>query len=81
MEKLRAVLTAKEIAPLLGWRSVESFYNNRAKLEAGGFPPKLPGVNSWSRAAVLRWIDSNGDQAPPPAPALPRVNRLEERYA
>lgn len=77
-----AVLAAKQVAQLLGWRCVESFYNNRKKLRDAGFPEKLPGVNGWSRNAVLRWIDGNGETSEAPIEIAPdRANALEGRYA
>lgn len=55
-----AVVNAAGVARLLGRRTAGSFLNARARLEAQGFPPKLPGINGWSRAAVLRWVATNG---------------------
>lgn len=74
----RPVLKAGEVAELFGW-TITHFYTQRPKLEReGGFPPRLPGVAGWSRAAVLRWIDTNGATH---LPAPVGVNELEARYA
>lgn len=71
----KPVIQADTVARMLGLRSANAFIIRRAGLETAGFPPKLPGINGWSYAAILRWIDDNG--APSPAP---RVNALAERY-
>lgn len=55
------VLTAVQVAELLGWQSADSFYRHRKALEAHGFPRKLPGINGWSRPAILRWVRTNGE--------------------
>jgi hypothetical protein len=52
-------LNAAGVAGLLGLRE-DYFRSIRRKLEAGGFPPKLPGINKWSRFAVRQWIRTNG---------------------
>lgn len=65
------VLTAAEVAVWLRC-SEETFRNKRRDLEGHGFPPKLPGVNGWSRAAVLRWIETNG------ATFLPAIDGADE---
>lgn len=72
----RPVISAAEVAFLLKWDCVDSFRNNRRKLEKAGFPQKLPGVPGWSRASVLRWIDSNAGRDPVDAPAADNVVRL-----
>lgn len=76
----RLVISAAEVAGLLGRRCVESFYNNRKKLEAAGFPPKLPGINGWSRAAITRWIEANGAVSDNDEPAK-EPTALERRFA
>lgn len=76
----RPVIRAATVAALLNC-SEGAFRNKRRNLERDGFPPKLPGCNGWSRAAVMRWIDTNaGRDLPEPAPdAAP--SRLAARYA
>lgn len=74
----RPVVKVDEVAELLGYRSARSFYNRRRELEAAGFPRKLPGINGWSRAAIMRWIE-NGGEAPAPEPE-PEVDELAARY-
>lgn len=37
------------------------FDNARKKLEAEGFPKRLPGLARWSRAAIDAWVAANGD--------------------
>lgn len=76
------VLTAGQVAHLLG-RSETTFKRDRLELEDLGFPQKLPGLNKWSRAAVTRWIETNGKTYEPAAPdaALQDVTRqLEAEY-
>jgi hypothetical protein len=59
-----------------------SFYSRREQLEALGFPPKLPGLNGWSRAAILRWIETNGGTYLPAAPSVDdAASALEREYA
>lgn len=76
------VLNAAGVARLLGRRTAESFHNRRAALEASGFPRKLPGINGWSRPAIMRWLEVNG-AAPSPANdgEPPRRSPLEARFA
>ncbi|TCD15166.1 hypothetical protein [Oricola cellulosilytica] len=57
----RLVMTAREVAAALGWKTENSFRQHRLDLEAHGFPAKLPGINGWSRAAVERWVATNGE--------------------
>lgn len=76
------VLAAGQVAQLLGV-SEPTFRKRRLTLEERhGFPPKLPGFNTWSRAAVMRWISTNGR---PDAPAEPEASaeaaELERAYA
>lgn len=79
-----AVLTAGQVAFLLRC-SEDTFRNKRRRLEAAGFPRKLPGCARWSRAAVLRWIETNGETYLPAdldgRPDAPGLNALEARYA
>lgn len=56
----RPVLSAADVAVLLRRKSVAGFHQARTRLEAKGFPKKLPGINGWSRAAVMHWINTNG---------------------
>lgn len=78
----RQTASAKEVAAMLGWRCVESFYANRPRLEARGFPKPLPGLAraTWSVPAVRQWFEANGER---PREAQPRkvVSALEARYA
>lgn len=61
-KELPAVVNAEGVAALLGYRTANSFLTRRRVLEAAhGFPRKLPGLNGWSRAAVLRWVATNGE--------------------
>ncbi|AID30834.1 hypothetical protein MCHK_3027 [Mesorhizobium huakuii 7653R] len=60
----RQVISAVEVAALLGYRCRESFSRTRREtLEAAGFPRKLPGLNGWSKPAIMRWLESNGELA------------------
>jgi len=57
---LRPVLYARQVADMLGWTE-RHFLERRDALEREqGFPGRLPGLNRYSRAAVLRWIETNG---------------------
>lgn len=72
------VLTGGQVAHLLGM-SEESFRRKVGLLERlHRFPPKLPGHNKWSRPAVERWIETNGEthQPPAPLPSSPEAARL-----
>lgn len=60
----RLTLSAGQVALLLGV-SEAGFRAKRVALEALGFPGKLPGFNKWSRAAVTRWVETNGVTAQP----------------
>lgn len=75
---LPPVIKAADVAKLLNVR-VETFYTRRETLEALNFPPKLPGINGWSRAAILRWVETNGGTHAPDEAAGPSA--LERRYA
>lgn len=76
-----------EVAHLLGL-SERTFNKRRPQLDAAGFPDKLPGVNKWSRPAVVAWISSNGQTTvatprgvPQGDPAVEAVTSdLERRY-
>lgn len=78
-----AVLDADGVAALLSV-SQSVFYARRPALEAAGFPQQLPGLARWSRACVLRWIETNGETYLP-GPVEPRLEMvptpLEREYA
>ena len=74
-----------QVAHMLGISEL-TFNKRRTALEAAGFPRKLPGMSSWSRAAVAHWINSGGLTYAPlaaePAGALEEVRTaLEQQYA
>ncbi|RUV57632.1 MULTISPECIES: hypothetical protein [unclassified Mesorhizobium] len=77
----RQVISAVEVAALLGYRCRESFSRSRREaLEAAGFPKKLPGLNGWSKPAIMRWLENNGELASnDDAPTQPTP--LERRFA
>jgi hypothetical protein len=76
----RLVISAVEVAALLGFRCRESFSRQRREtLEAAGFPKKLPGLNGWSKPAILRWLESNGATGNDDKPTGPTP--LERRFA
>lgn len=52
--------TAGQVAQLLGM-SEDTFARRMRQKLLIGFPAKLPGVNKWSRPAVVAWISSNGE--------------------
>ncbi len=72
-----AVLTAAGVARLLNLTD-GYFRNRRAELEAFGFPKKLPGLNAWSKAAVMRWIATNGETYLP-GKAEAQIGAADER--
>lgn len=83
---LPAVMSAEEVARLLRRRSAQAFLRDRPRLEAAGFPKKLPGMNLWSGAAIMRWLETNGATSQPAddaaAGALAGAARaLEQEYA
>lgn len=63
----RLTVSAGQVALLLGI-SEASFRAKRGALEAVGFPSKMPGLNKWSRAAITRWVETNGETAQPANP-------------
>jgi hypothetical protein len=80
---LRPVLSTADVSACLAI-SVETFRSRLRPLYAAGFPPRLPALNGWSRACVLRWIETNGETfvVEPPEPALvDAARRLEAEYA
>ncbi|WP_133251487.1 helix-turn-helix transcriptional regulator [Zavarzinia aquatilis] len=63
------LMTAAEVAALLG-HALGWFYRERRRLEAAGFPPEVRGLrNRWDRAAIEAWLDGQlpARQAPPAA--------------
>lgn len=78
----RQVISAVEVAALLGYRCRESFSRDRREaLENAGFPKKLPGLNGWSKPAIMRWLENNGDMSSEPAVPAPRApTPLERRF-
>lgn len=80
-----ATLTRTEVCELLNI-SERTFDNKRSTLERDfGFPPKLPGLKCWSRAAVTRWVTTNGETFMPdpndPDGVADAQEHLEARYA
>lgn len=79
------VITAGQVAHLIGM-SEDGFRKKRQPLERSGFPPRLPGLNKWSLAAVTRWVETNGQNSEP-APEqrtgsiANEASALEARYA
>lgn len=50
-------LTLAEVAALLG-KSTDWLYRHRSELERDhGFPPPIPLLRVWERAAVVRWLE------------------------
>lgn len=80
-----ATMSKEELLDALGETSERTFDNKRATLERDhGFPTKLPGLKRWSRSAVNRWIDTNGETYMPDPTATDGVGNatvaLERRY-
>lgn len=80
----RQVLNALEVARLLRYRCRETFHKKQAELEAAGFPTKLPGLNGWSKPAIMRWLENNGKPAAAAsnddAPAARKPTKLERMF-
>jgi hypothetical protein len=68
------VINADKVAELLELKSGDAFLRRRPKLT--GFPDKLPGLNGWSFAAVMRWINRDDGERQ----VLTITSSLEERY-
>lgn len=50
------LLTARDVARLLGW-SVDHWYRRRRALEAAGFPRPIPELgNRWDPNAIEAWL-------------------------
>ena len=52
-------MTDADCAAYLG-RSQTWLAEHRAKLEAAGFPPKLPLIGNYDRKAIDAWLDEQG---------------------
>lgn len=90
---LNLTYTREQVAATLGI-TLQQFdkHERRRKLEAAGFPPKLPGCPNWSRHAVDHWIKTGGLQYPPlletmtddageAAGIATATSHLEDKYA
>lgn len=81
------VYTCPEISELFG-AAPHWFVRNWSRYVAAGFPPPLPGVGHkrFSKPAVDRWFETNGETWRPaePEPEADRtdelVGRLDELY-
>lgn len=49
-----------EIAAIFRRKDANSFRELRPKLEAAGFPTRIPGTNLWSKPAVDLWFSTLG---------------------
>lgn len=86
-EPASLVMDRDAVASALGI-SPDRFRNIRRELEARGFPLALPVLTGrWSRAAVVAWIEQNGQPKPltiRPIEADGAINQaiedLERRY-
>jgi predicted DNA-binding transcriptional regulator AlpA len=64
---IRPLLTAGEVAALLGLTRA-AWYRRRRVLEAAGFPPPVPALgNRWDPAAIDRWLAIQRGEAVEPA--------------
>lgn len=54
-------ITPADLAALLGYRSANAFLTARRKLEAKGFPSRLPGGNYYL-PAVRDWMRRHSDR-------------------
>lgn len=50
------IITAKDVADILGARSAGWFYQHRKSLERAGFPAKDHLLGGWHRSAVETWV-------------------------
>lgn len=79
--------TNGQVAHLLGM-SEDTFARRLRQKMLVGFPAKLPGVNKYSRPAVVAWISSNGQTTVAQPRGIPQgdpeieaiVSDLEEEY-
>ncbi len=73
----------EEVAGLFR-RNKDTFRELRPRLEANGFPLRLPGTRLWSRPAVDRWFVTDAYRAPDPEIAGDNVrdirDHLEVKY-
>ncbi len=61
---IRPLLTAREVAQLLGLTRA-AWYRRRPALEAAGFPPPVPALgNRWDPAAIDRWLAEQRGETP-----------------
>lgn len=77
----RQVISAEEVARILSYHCRDSFLDKRVELESHGFPGKLPGLNGWSKPAIMRWLENNGKAGAPANDAAPVKTPLERRFA
>lgn len=62
------IITAEQVAILLNCAE-STFRAKRLDLERQhNFPPKMPGCNGWSKPAISRWIETNGETYLPKSP-------------
>lgn len=70
--------TAHQVAAALGYRSARCFHARRARLEAAGFPPPLPGLQDrWSIAAVEAWAAQQAPRDQGDAAELELIRRAQ----
>lgn len=70
--------TKGQVSQLLGITD-RTFDRIRANLK--NFPSKIPGLERWSRPAVVAWIRSNGETASPGAADIAEIQAdLESHY-
>jgi predicted DNA-binding transcriptional regulator AlpA len=61
--RVRPLLTARDVAALLGV-TVSYWYRRRRALEAAGFPPPVPALgNRWDPVAIERWLAAQRGEA------------------
>lgn len=77
------LLTVREVCRLLR-RSSGWFYDNRAKLEAEGFPKPVPVVGRYHAEAIEAWMKRSGgvpvDRAANDDPIMADRQALDRRF-
>ncbi len=56
-------MNASETSSLIG-KSLTWFNENRAALEAAGFPAPVGPLGGWYRVAIVRWLDAQTGHVP-----------------
>ena len=75
-----SVTNAAGVAEMVGGYSEAWFYENREKLEAGGFPKKGHLLGGWHRAAVQAWLDRRAGVTPQSPAGRPWKGAIQRAF-